>query len=44
VILLPYLIGIILLFSLLIFGAAIGINQIPYVDEILRTLRFAGWF
>ena len=44
VISLPYLIGIILLFSLLIFGAAIGINQIPYVDEILRTLRFAGWF
>jgi hypothetical protein len=42
VLLLPYLIGIILLFNLLIFGAAFGLNEIPYVDEILRTLRFAG--
>lgn len=43
VILLPYLIGIILILNLLIFGAALGLNQIPYVDEILRTLRFAGF-
>lgn len=42
VILLPYLIGIILLLALLIFGAALGLNQIPYLDEILRTLSFAG--
>lgn len=42
VILLPYLIGIILIFNLLIFGAAIGLNQIPYLDEFLRTLQFAG--
>ena len=38
---LPYLIGLILLVGLLIFGAALGLNQIPFVDEILRTLRFA---
>lgn len=42
VILLPYLIIIIIIFNLLIFGAALGLNQIPYVDEFLRTLRFAG--
>jgi len=41
-ILLPYLIGLILLVGLLIFAAALGLNQIPYVDEILRTLRFTG--
>lgn len=42
VILLPYLIGMIIIFNLLIFGAALGLNQIPYLDELLRTLRFAG--
>ncbi len=42
VILLPYLIGIILIFNLLIFGAALGLNQIPYLDEILRTVRLAS--
>lgn len=42
VILLPYLIIIIIIFNLLIFGAALGLNQIPYLDEFLRTLRFAG--
>lgn len=41
-ILLPYLLGVILLLGLLIFGAALGLNQIPYVDEFLRTLRFVG--
>ena len=42
VILLPYVIGITIIFNLLIFGAALGLNQIPYLDEFLRTLRFAG--
>lgn len=41
VIFLPYLIGIIVIFNLLIFGAALGLNQIPYLDEILRTIRLA---
>jgi hypothetical protein len=41
-ILLPYLIGLILLIGLLIFAAALGLNQVPYLDEILRTLRFTG--
>lgn len=41
-ILLPYLLGLILLIGLLIFAAALGLNQVPYVDEILRTLRFTG--
>jgi hypothetical protein len=31
-----------LLIGLLIFAAALGLNQVPYVDEILRTLRFTG--
>jgi hypothetical protein len=43
-VLLPYLIGLILLIGLLIFAAALGLNQVPYLDEILRTLRFAGGF
>ncbi|MFN2123432.1 MAG: hypothetical protein ACK2U0_16460 [Candidatus Promineifilaceae bacterium] len=43
-VLLPYLLGLILLIGLLIFAAALGLNQIPYVDEILRTLRFTGRF
>ncbi len=41
-ILLPYLIGLILLIGLLIFAAALGLNQVPYLDEILRTLRLSG--
>jgi lysylphosphatidylglycerol synthetase-like protein (DUF2156 family) len=42
-ILLPYLIGLILLIGLLIFAAALGLNQIPYVDEILRALRITSY-
>jgi ABC-type multidrug transport system permease subunit len=41
-VLLPYLLGLILLIGLLIFAAALGLNQVPYLDEILRTLRFTG--
>jgi hypothetical protein len=41
-ILLPYLIGLIILLALFIFGAALGLNQIPYLDELIRTFRFAG--
>jgi hypothetical protein len=41
-ILLPYLLGLLLLIGLLIFAAAMGLNQVPYVDEILRALRFTG--
>jgi hypothetical protein len=40
---LPYLIGLILLMGLLIFAAALGLNQIPYLDELLRTIRTAGF-
>lgn len=41
-VLLPYLIGLILLVGVLIFAAALGLNQVPYLDEILRTMRFTG--
>ncbi len=44
VIFLPYVIGLIVILGLLIFGAALGLNQIPYLDELLRTLRFASIF
>jgi hypothetical protein len=43
-VLLPYLLGLILLIGLLIFAAALGLNQVPFLDEILRTLRFTGRF
>lgn len=42
VLILPYLIGLILLITLLLFGAALGLNQFPIVDDLLRTLRFAN--
>ena len=38
---LPYLAGLILLITLLLFAAAFGLNQFPIVDDILRTLSFA---
>jgi hypothetical protein len=41
-ILLPYLVGLILLIGLLIFAAALGLNQVPYLDDVLRTLRLTG--
>ncbi|MFN2107924.1 MAG: hypothetical protein ACK2UJ_23830 [Candidatus Promineifilaceae bacterium] len=41
-ILLPYLMGLILLIGLLIFAAALGLNQVPYLDDVLRTLQFTG--
>jgi hypothetical protein len=36
---LPYVAGLILLLALLLFAAAFGLNQVPLVDDILRTLR-----
>lgn len=39
---LPYLIGLILLITLLLFAAALGLNQFPIVDDLLRSLRFAN--
>lgn len=41
ILLLPYLLGLILVFGLLLFAAALGLNQFPIIDELLRTLRFA---
>lgn len=44
VILLPYVAGIVVVFTLLIFSAALGLSRIPYLDDLLRMLRFAGIF
>lgn len=41
ILLLPYLVGLVILFSLLLFAAALGLNQFPIIDDLLRTLRFA---
>ena len=38
----PYVIGLVILLAVLIFGGAYGISQIPYIDQILRTLRTVG--
>ncbi len=42
-ILLPYLIGVVVLLALMLFGGAYGLDQIPYVDTGLRTFNmFSG--
>jgi hypothetical protein len=42
-ILLPYLIGVVVLLALALFGGAYGLEQIPYVDTGLRTFSvFSG--
>jgi hypothetical protein len=38
-VLLPYVVGAALLLALALFGGAFGIEQIPYVDPIVQTLR-----
>jgi hypothetical protein len=42
VIVLPYVLGLIIILALLLFGAALGLSQIPFVDEFLRTARAFG--
>jgi hypothetical protein len=42
VIILPYVIGLILMITVLLFAVAFGLNQFPVVDDVLRVLRFVG--
>jgi hypothetical protein len=36
---LPYLAGLVLLLAAAIFGAALGLEQVPYINEVIQTLR-----
>ena len=38
---LPYVGGLVLLITILLFATAFGLNQFPIIDDFLRTLRFA---
>jgi hypothetical protein len=42
VIILPYVIGLVLAITILLFAVAFGLNQFPVVDDVLRVFRFVG--
>ncbi|MEA3335137.1 MAG: YIP1 family protein [Chloroflexota bacterium] len=42
IVLLPYLIGLIILTALVLLAVALGLNQIPFVNDILHSLRILG--